>query len=294
MPSAASTSGDRPPESVIVAVKLLREAILSLLRRGEILDVAFIGSASTVYEWIPSRIVDFDAFIFVDRLDRDAGNEIQRVQEDVRRRLDVLDVDFELRIIEGAYKPQRSALQRPIVLAHLGVFDERLYLNAPVVKRWSWRKYPCEKDVERLDRLCPRKPTALDLLREPSGVADTLNDLRRGTTSMLEWKLPDLHTEELCFDCESHVFVEFCHGAAATTARHHARLLDRDEADRLGNDKFFPWYNENVLRTSSLLPLMELKARSRNGGFGDVGRSRALAINFLEAVQRRLIEMVGE
>jgi hypothetical protein len=294
MPSAASTSGDRPPESVIVAVKLLREAILSLLRRGGILDVAFIGSASTVYEWIPSRIVDFDAFIFVDRLDRDAGNEIQRVQEDVRRRLDVLDVDFELRIIEGAYKPQRSALQRPIVLAHLGVFDERLYLNAPVVKRWSWRKYPCEKDVERLDRLCLRKPTALDLLREPSGVADTLNDLRRGTTSMLEWKLPDLHTEELCFDCESHVFVEFCHGAAATAARHHARLLDRDEADRLGNDKFFPWYNENVLRTSSLLPLMELKARSRNGGFGDVGRSRALTINFLEAVQRRLIEMVGE
>jgi hypothetical protein len=293
MPTSASTCGDRTPESVIVAVKLLREAILSLLGRDGILDIAFIGSASSVYEWVPSRIVDFDAFIFVGRLDRDVGNEIQRVQEDVGRRLNALDVDFELRIIEGAYKPQRSALERPIVLAHLGVFDERLYLNTPIVKRWSWRKYPCERGVERLARLCPRKPTAHDLLHGPSGVADTLNDLRRGKTSMLEWMLPDLHTEERHFDCESHVFVEFCHGAAATTARHHARLLDKDEADRLGNNEFFLWYHENILRTSSLLPLIELKARSRNDGFGDVERSRELTIDFLEAVQGRLIEMVG-
>jgi hypothetical protein len=280
--------------SVTAAVETLREAILSLPGRGGIIDVAFIGSASSVYEWIPSRIVDFDAFIFVEKLDRAAGDEIQRLEDDVRRRLDALNVDFELRIIEGSYKPQRTAEQRPIVLAHLGVFDERLYLSSRVVKRWSWRKYPCERDVERLARWCPHRPTPRDLLYDPGGVADMLKALRRGETSMLEWKLPDLHTEVLYFDCESHVFAEFCHGSAATTARHHARLLDRVEADRLGNDEFFPWYDENVLSTSSLLPLMQLKARSRNEGFGHASRSRELAIDFLENVRSRLIEMAGE
>jgi hypothetical protein len=280
--------------SVTAAVKTLRDAILSLPGRGGILDVAFIGSASSVYQWIPSRIVDFDAFIFVERLDRGAGCEIARLEQDVRRRLDALDVDFELRIIEGSYKPQRTALQRPIVLAHLGVFDEPLYRSSRVVKRWSWRKYPCERDVERLARWCPHKPTPRDLLYDPGGVATMLKDLRRGETTMLEWKLPDLHTEVLRFDCETHVFAEFCHGAAATTARHHARLLNRLEPDRLGNNEFFLWYDANILRTSSLLPLMALKARSRNEGFGHVSRSRELAIDFLEAVQRRLIEMAGE
>jgi hypothetical protein len=280
--------------SVIAAVETLREAILALPGRGGILDVAFIGSAGTVYEWIPSRIVDFDAFVFVERIDRGAGDELQRLEQDVARRLDALEVDFELRIIEGSYKPQRTALQRPIVLAHLGVFDEPLYRSARAVKRWSWRKYPCEIDVGRLARWCPHKPTAHDLLHDPGGVVYMLNDLRRGETSMLEWKLPDLHTERLRFDCETHVFAEFCHGAAATTARHHARLLDRTEPDRLGNNEFFLWYDENILRTSSLLPLMQLKARSRNEGFGHVGKSRELAIDFLEAVQARLIEMAGE
>ena len=45
--------------SGIAAVKILREAILSSLGGNGMSDVAFIGSASSVYEWIPSRIVDF-------------------------------------------------------------------------------------------------------------------------------------------------------------------------------------------------------------------------------------------
>jgi hypothetical protein len=278
-------------ESVIPAVRSLREAILSLPGRGGILDIAFIGSASSIYEWIPSRIVDFDAFIFVERLDREAGKEIQALEEDVRRGLDALDVDFELRIIEGSYKPQRRDLDRPIVFAHLGVFDEHLYQSEAVVKRWGWRKYLCERDVDRLARWSPRKPTGFDLLYGPRCISDKLSDLRRGETSMVEWKLPDLRTEVRSFNCESSVFAEFCHGAAATTARHHARLLNRDEADCLANSEFFGWYNENILWTESLLPLMELKARSRNEGFGDISLSRGLAIDFLEAVQKKLVQM---
>ena len=244
---------------VVAAVGILRRATLALLRAGKLSDVAFIGSASSVYEWIPSRIVDFDVFMFVERLSPEVGKQVQCMAEEVKRELDKVNVDFELRIIEGPYKPQRSNWERPIVLAHVGVFDERLYLEAPVVRRWSWRKYSCELDVTRLARLCPQKPTASDLLYGRDGIVDALRDLRRGRTSMVEWKLPDLQTDRLWFDCRSHVFVEFCHSAVATAARHHARLLDKPEADHLSNTEFFPWYDENILKTPSLLTYRELK-----------------------------------
>jgi hypothetical protein len=269
-------------------VALLRDAILALLGRGGIMDVAFIGSASGLYGWVPSRIVDFDAFIFAGRLDRTVGCEIQSLERDVRQGCDARGVDFELRIIQGAYKPQRTDADRPIVLAHLGVFDEREYLDESPVKRWAWRKYPCERDTQRLARLAPERPTPGDLLYGPRGIVEKLADLRSGATSMIEWMLPDLHVEVRRFDCDSPVFTEFCHGAAATTARHHARLLDRIEADSMGNSEFFAWYDANVLRTRSLLPLMALKARSRDEGFGPASVSRELAIDFLEEVRKSL------
>jgi len=277
-----------PLEPVVTAVGHLREAMLSLPGRGGITDVALIGSAGDIYAWIPSRIVDFDAFVFVEKLDSTAGYALQVFEREMRERHHALGVDFELRIIQGAYKPQRRPEDHPIVLAHLGVFDETTYLGESVVKRWGWRKYTCQREPGRLARLSNRKPAAEDLLNGPRGVCEKLADLYCGRTSMIEWILPHFAAALRVFDSGNPIFAEFCHGAAATTARHHARLYGCTEADSLGNCDFFRWYDRCILKTHSLLPLMELKARSRNQGFDDVERSRALAIDFLEAVKHTL------
>jgi hypothetical protein len=269
-------------QGVTPAASLVRDAAHSLVAQSGVLDLAFIGSASELYEWKPSRIVDFDFFIFANELGRALGDALERMRQGMASRLDAMGVDFELRIIRGPYKPERTSSDRPIVLAHLGVFTDETYRTEAPTKRWSWRKYPCVVERHRLMRLSPRSVDLRDLLEGPEGVEAGLRDLIRGVTLMEEWILPELRTEVRSFDATSHVFVEFCHASVSTCARHHARVLGYTEPDRLSNEEFFPWYDRQVLSTSSLLPLAELKRRSRDEGFGSLGSSsRKLAIAFL-------------
>lgn len=274
---------------VRTAADAVRVGLLGLLDHDGVTDLAFIGTASDRYEWRPSRIVDFDAFVFCERRGPAVGGLLDELRRRLAAALDDLGVDLELRVLRGAYKPDRHDDDRPIVLAHLGVFGEADYLDEPVTKRWAWRKYPCIREPGRLARLCPARPTRDDVLDGPRGIREKLRDLRAGATVMEEWVLPDLALVERVFRDGDAAFTEFCHGAVATGARHHARLLGYPEPDVLGNDDFFPWYDRSVLATESLLPLVDRKRRSRNEGFGALGAgSRPLAIDFLEAVARAL------
>ncbi len=270
---------------VRTAVATTRSALLELTRCAPIIDVALIGSAGGTYRWTPSRIVDFDCFVFVEALDNKAGTALQNLNDDLVNKLGKTGVDFELRIIRGSYKPNRTMADPPILLLHLGVFTDDSYLQEEACKRWAWRKYICQVEESRLARLAPSRPSLEDLLYGPRGVVERLADLNRGKTAMCEWLLPDLNSTEITIDHHSSVFVEFCYGSAATTARNHARILGYPEADRLENDQFFSWYQETVLPTKTLLPLMEMKRRARDEGAtaGDT-RPRELCTSFLKSV----------
>jgi hypothetical protein len=270
---------------VRAAATAARAAVLALPSEGGITDVALIGNASEVYEWVPSRIVDLDCFVFVREMNAEAGIVLQNLRSELGRGLKSLGVDFELRIIRGMYKPDRGASDPPIVLLHLGAFTDETYLAESIVKRWAWRKYRCQVEGSRLARLAPRRPVLDDLLYGPGGVIDRLHDLHRGETVMSEWSIPELSVSTVSFDADSWVFTEFCYGSAATTARTHARVLGHGEADRLGNEEFFAWYDQNVLATRTLLPLMAMKGRARNEGFSaGASRPRELCTEFLERV----------
>jgi hypothetical protein len=274
------------------AVAVVRGQLLGVIGAEFVRDVVPIGTASDRYDWLPSRIVDFDAFVFVDGRGVRVGRALSEVKTRIEAALRVLGVDVEFRVIRGAYKPDRSAGQPPIVLAHLGVFAEEDYLREPMVHRWGWRKYRGVVEPGRLARLAPPRPSVSDLLDGERCVRHKLADLERGETTMHEWVLPELRLEERTYTAGDPVFTEFCHGAVATGARHHARLLGHLEADTLGNDDFFVWYSERLLRTDVLLPLMERKKQSRNGGFASLAAgSREAAVAFIRQLEATLVQL---
>jgi hypothetical protein len=265
------------------AVACLRAELHAALASDAITDLVFIGNSSEVYEWVPSRIVDFDCFAFTGHYGPLAGDALLQVAERTRPGLAALDIDFELRLIKGAYKPDRSAGQHPIVSAHLGLFDDERYLAQPALQRWAWRKYRGVIDPDRVQRLAPPQPTMTDLIDGPRGARERLSQLGEGRTSMTEYLLPTLEERRIDFDESSAQFVEFCYSSAASCARHHARVLGHDQPDRLDNANFFAWYRDSVMDSAALKRLMELKQRSRNDGFAGLGAEpKELAGEFLQ------------
>ena len=63
-----------------------------------------------------------------------------------------------------------------------------------------------------------------------------------------------------------------------------AFIVSASEADVLGNDELFVWYDANVLRAACLLPLIELKSRSHSARFTESNRCRSLTIVFLQSL----------
>lgn len=278
-----------PVDAVIASVEIVAEELLGLLSLPELLDLAFIGTASEVYRWKPSRIVDFDAFLFTGQRGAAVGTVLLGAKERLQRELNGMDVDFDLKVIRGSFKPERMPSDRPVVLAHLGVYTDQLYLKDSCLKRWAWRKYPCRVEPQRLRRLAPNPPTRDDLLLGPGGVNERLGDLATGTTMMEEWILPSMESVVHVVTAKAPLFVEFCFASCAVSARHHARTRGYLEPDTLGNDEFFVWYDQNVLHTSTLLPLMEMKARSRDEGLAVFGsRPMLLAGEFLTTLASTL------
>jgi hypothetical protein len=260
----------------------VRSAVLGCLTSDVVDDVVFIGNSSEAYEWVPSRIVDFDCFVFTQSMQSGAGHVLHAAGEWAKREVDALGVDLELRVIRGAYKPDRTTHEPPIICIHAGVFDEIRYGAQPVLHRWAWRKYPGVVEPERLRRLAPSMPTLEDLTDGPRGVRERLTSLEARSTEMIELLLPSMAERRLQFTEGTPQFVEFCYSSAASCARHHARILGHAQADTLGNADFFAWYTRTVLADDSLTELVGLKARSRDAGFAGLGAApRRLAISYL-------------
>ena len=253
------------------------------------IDVGFIGNTSGHYPSSLGQIVDFDAFVFVERMDQAAGRPLTDLRDRLTGECDARGIDFELRIIDGPYKPAISRPRRPVFVVHLGVFTEALYLASPPLKRWAWRKYRCEGDPERLARMAPSQQTLVDFIAGPKGLRHRCAAIESGSVDMTEWLLPSLTAVPLLVTPEQGNFVECCFAYAANTARNHARAVGAAEADQLGNEEFFRWYDKAVFRSPELLALMAQKAQSRVAGFElPVGRASELAIAYMRTLERAL------
>ena len=253
------------------------------------IDVGFIGNTSGHYPSSLGRIVDFDAFVFVERMDQVAGRPLADLRDWLTDEYDARGIDFELRIIDGPYKPAISQPRRAVFVVHLGVFTEALYLASPPLKRWAWRKYRCEEDPERLARMAPSQPTLTDFIAGPKGLRQRLSATESGSVAMTELLLPSLAAVPILVTPEQGNFVECCFAYAANTARNHARAVGAAEADQLGNSEFFRWYDKALFRSPDLLDLMAHKAHSRVAGFGlPVERARELAITYMRTLERAL------
>ncbi len=172
------------------------------------------------------------------------------------------------------------------MFVHLAVYTDETYKEEAVRKRSSWAKYPCAVERQRLRRLSSGGVGPIDV----RGYAvKRLANLRAGETAMEEILLPSFASVTHRYGSDRPEFTEFCHAVVATAARLYARALGKVEADLLGNDAFFPWYDEVLLSSTSLLPLMGLKSLARSDGLSQAsGQSVDLAVGFLETLLSRL------
>jgi len=252
-------------------------------------DVAFIGGGSGLYQSGFGLIVDFDVFVFVERLDEVTGNPLAAFRDRLTGECEARGIDFELRVIEGPYKPAIDRPRRPAFLLHLGIFTEALYLASSPLKLWAWRKYSCEREPGRLARLAPSRPTLAEFVVGPKGLRQRRAAIENGAVEMTEWLLPQLTAVPFTVTPVQGNFVECCFAYSANTARNHTRALGLEEADQLSNAEFFPWYSDTLLRSPELLELMEHKAQSRDTGYElPVERARELAIRYMRRLERHL------
>jgi hypothetical protein len=267
----------------------LKDWFRSHARHPSCIDVAFIGNTSGHYASGPGLMSDFDVFIFVARMDEAAGRPLADLRDRWSRECGARGIDFELRIVEGPYKPAIPSLRRPIFVVHLGVFTEALYFAAPPLKRWAWRKYRCEREPGRLARMAPSRPTLSEFVAGPKGLRERRMAIESGAVEMTEWLLPSLGTRRFLVKMEEVNFVECCFAYAANTARNHARVLALAEADQLDNSEFFPWYCEKVFRSPELAELMNHKAASRDQGLAlGVALAPDLALGYMRKLEQQL------
>jgi len=271
----------------------ISDAVKASLRtcsaRQPFIDVAYIGNTSGHYSSTFGLMVDFDAFVFVERLDAAAGKPLADLRDRFTDECGARHIDFELRIIEGPYKPAIPRLRRPVFVVHLGVFTEALYAKSTPLKRWAWRKYRCEQEPGRLARLAPVQPTIAEFVTGPKGLRQRREAIENGSVDMTEWLLPSLVAVPFTVAADQINFVECCFAYAASSARNHARALGLAEADQLNNAEFFSWYNATLLRSPDLIELMGHKARSRDTGFElPIRQARELALGYMRTLEDQL------
>ena len=282
-------------ERLIEAVEFVKAGILESLEQSFVLDLAFIGNASSVYPWEPAMIIDLDVCLFVTALDQAAGGWLLDFNRRMRSTLDERGMDFELRIIRGPYKPVRDRIDRPAMVLHGAVFTEAAYLEEAALMRWGWQKYICEVEARRLVRLAPAKPGIAMLLNGAKGVNERLAQIKDGRIVLQERQLPSLKFTELSFASDHPLFAEYCLTAGATTARNHARVIGREEANRLPNEQFFPWYQQEVFASESLAELIQMKSQARQTGYGGLmPRVGLLAEHYLTALRTSLEDSAEE
>lgn len=257
----------RDSDKIQLAVRDVKQRLINILSQPFADDLAFIGNSSTVYDWKPSLMVDLDCFIFAETLDLSLGTYLERLKYELSQDLSLEGITFDMKIIEGPYKPPIKELAEPTIVAHLGVFTETKYLKSAPLKRWAWRKYECEVITSRLMNLAPTQPDLYEYIYGKKGLLERYEAISRGRVEMTEWVLPTLKPRRLFVSLESLGFHECCFAYAANSARNHARALGHLEADILDNERFFTWYNQTVFRSEELTKLMNIKSDCRDIGF---------------------------
>src|SRR5262245_61603407 len=109
----------------------VKRVTLTALEQTFIEDIAFIGNASSVYEWTPAPLADIDVCMLCRELTNDAGLWLAGMRDHLARDLEQRGTDFEFRIIDGPYKLTTESSARPTVTLHAAVFTEVEYLSAP-------------------------------------------------------------------------------------------------------------------------------------------------------------------
>jgi hypothetical protein len=281
---AHGSAATLPP--VIAAIK---SDLIDGVRRGNYADLAFIGNSSNAYPWTPCLMVDIDVFLFANELNEQLGSWLLDRAASWRAQVARQRIDFELRVIEGPYKPAVTLLERPIIVLHLGVFTELRYLASPPLKRWAWRKYSCVTEPNRLERLAPPRPDLTELLYGPKGVEYRLNAIASGSVTMNELVLPSFREVTFSISLDEPNFAECCFAYSLSSSRNHGRILGFREADSLPNETYFQWYNQNVLSCPGLLRILQIKMQCRDTGF-DVNNAmvQTLAVQYLKSLSTTL------
>ncbi|MCA1557125.1 MAG: hypothetical protein LC731_01140, partial [Acidobacteria bacterium] len=210
-------------------IRHVKDIFVEAAQKGRVTDVAFIGNASEIYPWEPTPIVDLDVCLFVPECDRGLGLWLYELRQSLAESMNTSGLDFDLRLIRGPYKQALLNVLRPIIVVHMSLFTEEMYLDRPKLLRWAWRKYPCAAEPSRLARLAPDKPTPSELIHGRSGVAKKLQSIESGSAPFLEYTLPDFTEESWTVKAGEPLFAEYCLAAGAVCARNHARVLDRPE-----------------------------------------------------------------
>ena len=262
------------------AIRLTQEKFRAGVGQAGILDVAFIGNTSDVYPWEPASIVDIDLCLFVDQMDTSLGEWLLATGNEIGTDLGRLGIDFDLKVLRGPYKPGSWRLTRPMAIAHVAIFTEASYARASPALRWAWRKYRCLVEPDRLMAYCGEAPSWLDL-REM--VERKLTRIKTERIQMTEWKLPTFRKVVLEFDTRHPVFAEYCLASPLICARIHARILGKEEADRLPNREFVIWYRREMLDVVALEDLLLQKDRARQHGYeGLLPTVKDLAVRYFE------------
>ncbi len=272
----------RQLHAVIASIK---RVCVDGLGSPHLVDLAFIGNASDVYAWIPTPNVDLDVCFIVRALEHDCGTWLLEQAARMRELAGEAGIPFELRIINGPYKPTPDRSAGPAIVLHAAVFTERNYSLQPALLRWSWRKYKCVAVPERFSEWAPGRPGARELLDGPIGIRKRLAAIDAGTAVFYEQQLPSFEWTEFTAAVGDNLFTEYCFAAVADSARNHGRVIGSPEADALSNQDYTNWYARRVFPSASFSEAMRLKLQARQNGYAGLSKTaHRLARDFLRAL----------
>jgi len=270
----------------------LKEEIKRGIGDNGVIDVAFMGGLSPIYPFRPALNLDLDFCVVAQRRDAVLGAWLLDLRSWCLREWRIGQLTCDVRVVRGPIKDVPSTLDRAHLTLHPAVFVEDEYRRMSPLLRWSWRKYACEVDPDRLHRLAPsQRPGLPELLSSRGGVQRTIEHLEEGIADMREWVLPGFEESPQRVTKADPLWVEYCLSKVAVIARGHARCLGLAEPDFLANEPFADWYYENVFRSEEFRQLMKTKENVRRSGYGvsppDV---HGLTLTYL----RRVANLCGE
>lgn len=261
------------------------------LQNDQLMDLAHIGNTSEYYNWEPAWVVDVDLWLLIKKMNESIGKYLQTKIDELQNDFKESEVEFELGLVDGPYKPAQKTYKKPVIFLHLLVDTPSSYSQRSKLTRWCWRKYECDNYTKRLAEYSPDQPNMNDLLYCDFGINDCLQKIKQKYFSLTIKELPTFQKNTISFTGEDLLFLEFCFYACLTTARNHARILDYEAPDKLDNAQFFPWYRENIFDSNELSHVYNQKCHARKKGYAKVDQNiHQSALEYLTNLKEKIIE----